>query len=97
MPRPIRDLTGQTFGHLTVIIEAGREPSGCVLWLTECDCGKRKVIRSRNLLHGNKTTSCGCRQGERNDLKRIKERIRNESNGENEHSQEETTEGNLSS
>jgi len=55
-----KDLTGMTFGHLTVIEKTDkRYANGNVGWLCECDCGKRKIIRSGNLLRG-KTRSCGC-------------------------------------
>lgn len=55
-----KDLTGMTFGHLTVIEKTDKRYSnGGVGWLCECDCGKRKIIRSGNLLRG-KTRSCGC-------------------------------------
>lgn len=53
-----RDLTGQRFGRLTVISEAGRKHGG-VVWLCKCDCGTEKEIMSATLLQGT-TVSCGC-------------------------------------
>ena len=55
-----KDLTGQTFGYLTVIEPVGHKNS-CVLWRCKCKCGKYVDIRSTDLIHGY-TTSCGCRK-----------------------------------
>ena len=57
------DLTGQTFGRLIVIREAGRK-NGHVAWLCKCDCGGEVVVTSDNLRSGH-TQSCGCLQRER--------------------------------
>lgn len=57
MPNKI-DLTGQRFGRLAVIQEAGRANSQ-VLWLCQCDCGNLTKVLSSNLRRGN-TRSCGC-------------------------------------
>lgn len=59
----INDLTGETFGYLTVI-ERGKDhvfPSGQkqVTWICRCRCGKEIEVISRNLITGN-TKSCGC-------------------------------------
>lgn len=53
-----KDLTGQRFGRLTVLADAGRI-DGRVLWLCRCDCGKETTVRSSNLVKG-RVTSCGC-------------------------------------
>ena len=55
------DLTGQHFGHLTVIREfEGRTyKNGSVCWLCVCDCGNQKIVRSDKLRSG-KQTDCGC-------------------------------------
>jgi hypothetical protein len=58
MPK-LKDLTGMTFGRLTVIERAGRDKQGNAQWLCRCDCGNEKILRSRHLLCG-VTTSCGC-------------------------------------
>ena len=55
----IRDLTGQTFGKLTVVNFAGRNKWGNRTWLCKCECGNEKAVRSSNLTAG-KTKSCGC-------------------------------------
>ena len=52
------DLKGQRFGRLLVLEELGRSSDGGVLWLCQCDCGKKKVVRRHSLKAG--TKSCGC-------------------------------------
>ena len=58
-----KDLTGQRFGRLIVIREAGRK-CGYVAWLCRCDCGGEVVVTSSHLRSGN-TQSCGCLRRER--------------------------------
>lgn len=58
MPRLI-DRTGERFGKLVVIEQAGRNALKKVLWKCVCDCGKETVVVSGSLVTGN-TTSCGC-------------------------------------
>lgn len=53
------DRTGQRFGKLTVIEQAGRNALKKVLWKCVCDCGKETIAVSGSLVTGN-TTSCGC-------------------------------------
>jgi hypothetical protein len=56
-----RDLTGQTFGRLTVI-EKAREKTrdGRVQWVCSCSCGTRPVIVRGHSLQSEDTRSCGC-------------------------------------
>ena len=63
MGRKAVDLTGLTFGELTVI---GRHGSTSpVKWDCQCSCGKALVVHGKNLKTGN-STSCGCmRTGKR--------------------------------
>lgn len=61
---PIRILTGQRFGRLTVIGGYERNSRGRVVWRCRCDCGGTKVTRPHSLLHGI-TASCGCLHKER--------------------------------
>ena len=51
--------TGQVFGKLTVVEQAGRDNLKKVLWRCKCECGKETVVVSGSLVTGN-TTSCGC-------------------------------------
>jgi len=53
------DRTGQMFGKLTVVEQAGRNKLKKVLWRCRCECGKETVVVSGSLVTGN-TTSCGC-------------------------------------
>lgn len=53
------DLTGKTFGRLTVIGEAGRSKAGYALWKCRCECGNFKIVQSRHLNSG-ASKSCGC-------------------------------------
>ena len=58
------DLTGQTFGKLTVLEEAQeRNKSGSVCWICQCECGNTVVVSGDNLRR-NHTKSCGCQKKE---------------------------------
>lgn len=63
-----RDLTGQTFGRLTVIGFAGMRPFSTqshACWRCRCACGREKVVMACNLL-GGRSASCGvCVHSER--------------------------------
>lgn len=58
------DLTGQKFGRLTVVEEAGRDKRRHVLWRCRCECGQ-EVIASSDHLRSGHTISCGCFRSER--------------------------------
>lgn len=53
------DLTGQTFGRLTVLNYQGINEKGIHMWLCRCECGNEKVARGDTLRYG-QTRSCGC-------------------------------------
>lgn len=53
------DRTGQRFGKLVVLQQAGRNNLKKVLWKCKCDCGNETIVVSGSLVTGN-TTSCGC-------------------------------------
>lgn len=57
------DLTGQRFGKLVVLKEAGfTEPKNGKrkrLWLCQCDCGNQCLVQHQYLTCGD-TNSCGC-------------------------------------
>ena len=59
-----KDLTGKTFGKLTVLYKVPRPEhltTPGAYWLCKCECGKEKIIYGSSLLKGH-TTSCGaCR------------------------------------
>jgi hypothetical protein len=57
MPQMV-DLTGQTFGRLTVL---GRDANigKKVAWLCLCECGVETTVRASDLTAG-KVVSCGC-------------------------------------
>lgn len=58
------DLTGRTFGKLTVIRREGtrkRRQGTQPTWLCNCECGKTAVVGGVELRHG-LTKSCGCLQ-----------------------------------
>lgn len=57
--RLIKDLTGQRFGRLIVISQAGRTKTQQVIWYCICDCGNKVEIRSQSLINS-RTQSCGC-------------------------------------
>lgn len=56
----IVDLTGKTFGRLTVIKRAENRGK-TVYWLCKCECGNTKEIMGKSLKNGD-TRSCGCTQ-----------------------------------
>jgi hypothetical protein len=56
-----KDLTGQTFGHLTVLTYKGMHPTRKrAMWLVRCDCGTEKIVVGHDLQGERGTTSCGC-------------------------------------
>lgn len=53
------DLTGQRFGRLVALKQAGKNKQQNALWLCLCDCGKTVIVSQNNLRKGG-TKSCGC-------------------------------------
>ena len=53
------DITGQTFGKLTVISCAGKIDGRRYYWNCKCECGNEKQVLGTALRSGN-TKSCGC-------------------------------------
>ena len=53
------DLTGKTFGRLTVIAHQGVNDKGVHMWLCRCECGNETIVRGDALRYG-QTRSCGC-------------------------------------
>lgn len=66
MNKHILDLTNQKIGRLTVLsLSDQRTPSGKIMWLCKCDCGKEHIASADTLLramHGRYggSRSCGC-------------------------------------
>lgn len=52
------DLSGMTFGRLTVLDFAGIK-NGRTMWNCLCECGNKKIARGKELKIGH-TKSCGC-------------------------------------
>ena len=59
----LKDITGQTFGYLTVIERANNTSDGLAQWKCICKCGKEVTVRGSCLRNGH-TQSCGCKQKE---------------------------------
>lgn len=55
----IVDITGETFGALTVLEFVKTNDQRDSLWLCQCKCGKR-VVRSKSSLRSESYSSCGC-------------------------------------
>ena len=55
------DMTGQTFGKLTVLSRAENDKYGKAQWLCQCQCGNQKIINGASLRKG-LTQSCGCQK-----------------------------------
>lgn len=59
----ILDLTGRRFGSLVVqCMHPDTDSAGRARWISRCDCGEEKVVRSQGLVRGS-TTTCGCGRG----------------------------------
>jgi len=59
MDRKLIDLTGKTFGRLTVLRRDPNNHGPHPYWECECTCGTRKSFNGQNLRTGH-TKSCGC-------------------------------------
>lgn len=57
-PKKRLDLTGRTYGRLTVIAPAD-SIGGMTMWRCLCQCGAEVAVRTSSLRAGN-TNSCGC-------------------------------------
>ncbi len=52
------DLTGEVFGHWTVLRVSGKRNGG-YCWKVHCDCGIEREVTGSNLTNGS-SSSCGC-------------------------------------
>ena len=57
------DLTGKTFGRLTVLKRDYEKVGANAYWICQCECGKTTTVRGTDLKQGH-TQSCGCLQDE---------------------------------
>jgi hypothetical protein len=54
-----KDITGERYGRLLVIMPIKKDGRGEYFWICQCDCGNIKTISGNKLRSGN-TRSCGC-------------------------------------
>jgi hypothetical protein len=59
MGRPVKDITGNVYGNLTVLAFAGVDKRRNALFLCKCVCGKTITTTGISLKNGS-TASCGC-------------------------------------
>ena len=59
--------SGDKFGKLTVIEQAGVDSIQNTVWKCKCECGREHFISQRSLSTGN-TLSCGCLRGHPSDF-----------------------------
>lgn len=64
--RFLKDLTGMTFGELTVVRRFSDIGGRKVKWLCRCSCGSYSVVQGSNLKSGN-SMSCGCKRASANE------------------------------
>ena len=57
--KPYEDLSGKKFYKLVAVKAVGRNKTGRILWLCECECSN-KIITTAGSLKGGKCKSCGC-------------------------------------
>ena len=63
MGKPLKDMTGETYGKLTVRSRAERKGGYTgAFWNCECECGNTIVASGNDLRRGH-TKSCGCMKG----------------------------------
>lgn len=54
------EMIGKQFGMLTVIEDGGKDETGHLMYICQCECGVIKNIHGTHL-RSNKTISCGCK------------------------------------
>lgn len=59
-----KDISGQRFGRLVAVEEAGRDQHRNIVWHCACDCGGTCIVAGYLLRQGH-TQSCGCYQRDR--------------------------------
>jgi hypothetical protein len=62
--KKIKDISGQKFGHITVLGFVGQDPKTTEsMWLCECVCGTKLTRRGGGIRDGG-IKSCGCKKAE---------------------------------
>ncbi|MFJ7668262.1 hypothetical protein ACIQXI_14280 [Lysinibacillus sp. NPDC097195] len=61
------NLNGQRFGRLIVLEKLSKKKNGYYLWKCICDCGNSVEVNTQDL-NGDRKKSCGCLEGEYEDL-----------------------------
>lgn len=59
MPKEMEDLTGRTYGKLSVIRFSHKDKRNSSFWFVKCSCGKEKIINGSSMKNGH-TKGCGC-------------------------------------
>lgn len=67
------EMIGRKFNRLTVIAYTDERTSDCIVWLCQCECGKKTKVNTSNL-KGGLVRSCGCLigQSKRDKAKKIR-------------------------
>lgn len=70
----LKDITGKTFGKLTVLQRDFLKSGPDAYWLCQCECGNQTVVAGSSLRKGH-TQSCGCMKskGEEKIIRLLKE------------------------
>ena len=54
-----KEIIGNRYGRLTVILDCGKNKAGQYRYITQCDCGESKIITGSSMIMGS-IKSCGC-------------------------------------
>lgn len=71
--KTVEDLTGMTFGRLTVVEREVNNKYGQTQWRCVCSCGAEKIVLGKFLRNGH-TQSCGCLNREINSKRSLIDR-----------------------
>ena len=74
----IVELTGKSFGRLTVLGRSPRKSAAGAMWLCRCECGNETHVASQKLRDG-KTVSCGCYRREQSGNLNLRHGLSNKS------------------
>lgn len=70
VPSTVKDLTGQTHGHLTILGLEDRIHRGVYRWRCRCFCGNEKVLKGYQITLA-KVRSCGCLTRQNANIKHV--------------------------